>query len=161
MGFISTYYVIVSYIIIKIVYSISTHADVYLIQRNAISYIWQVGGYSIRWQNVESGVFRRFQHCGEARVLWCLKPFSTIFLLHRGGEFYWWRTQEYPEKTTYHLSQVNNKLYSTMFYLVPSPLAGFELTPLVVIGTNCIGSCKSNYHTIMTMMVPSLMNVYW
>ena len=29
-----------------------------------------------------------------------------------------------------------------------SPWAGFELTTLVVIGTDCIGSCKSNYHTI-------------
>jgi hypothetical protein len=28
--------------------------------------------------------------------------------------------------------------------------AGFELTTLVVIGTDCIGSYKSNYHTIMT-----------
>jgi hypothetical protein len=27
---------------------------------------------------------------------------------------------------------------------------GLELTMLVVIGTNCIGSCKSNYHTITT-----------
>jgi len=26
---------------------------------------------------------------------------------------------------------------------------GFELTTLVVIGTDCTGSCKSNYHTIM------------
>jgi hypothetical protein len=25
---------------------------------------------------------------------------------------------------------------------------GFELTTLVVIGTDCTGSCKSNYHTI-------------
>jgi hypothetical protein len=31
---------------------------------------------------------------------------------------------------------------------------GFELTTLVVIGTDCIGNCKSNYHTIMTMAVP-------
>jgi hypothetical protein len=28
--------------------------------------------------------------------------------------------------------------------------AGFELTKLVVIGTDCIGSLKSNYHTITT-----------
>ena len=28
--------------------------------------------------------------------------------------------------------------------------AGFELTTLVVTGTDCSGSCKSNYHTIMT-----------
>jgi hypothetical protein len=27
---------------------------------------------------------------------------------------------------------------------------GFELTTLVVIGTDCTGSCKSNYHAIMT-----------
>jgi hypothetical protein len=33
---------------------------------------------------------------------------------------------------------------------------GFELTTLVVIGTDCIGSCKSNYHTIITTMAPSM-----
>ena len=32
-------------------------------------------------------------------------------------------------------------------------LRGFELTISVVIGTDCTGSCKSNYHTITTMMV--------
>jgi hypothetical protein len=30
----------------------------------------------------------------------------------------------------------------------------FELTILVVIGTDCIGSCKFNYHTITTMTAP-------
>jgi hypothetical protein len=28
---------------------------------------------------------------------------------------------------------------------------GLELTTLVVIGTDCIGSCRSNYQTIMSM----------
>jgi hypothetical protein len=28
-------------------------------------------------------------------------------------------------------------------------------TTLVVIGTDCTGSCKSNYHTIMTTMAPT------
>ena len=32
--------------------------------------------------------------------------------------------------------------------------AGFERTTLVVIGTNCVDSCKSNYHTITTTTTP-------
>jgi hypothetical protein len=32
----------------------------------------------------------------------------------------------------------------------------FELTTSVVIGTDCIGSCKSNYHTIMATTAPQV-----
>jgi hypothetical protein len=32
---------------------------------------------------------------------------------------------------------------------------GFELTTLVVIGTDCIGSCKSNYHMITATTAPN------
>ena len=45
---------------------------------------------------------------------------------------------------------VTNKLYHIMLYTLP--WLRFELPTSVVIGTDCIGSCKSNYHTIMTMM---------
>jgi hypothetical protein len=37
-----------------------------------------------------------------------------------------------------------------MLYRVHLPWTRFELTTLVVIGTDCIGYCKSNYHTITT-----------
>ena len=36
--------------------------------------------------------------------------------------------------------------------LYTSPSSRFELTTSVVIGTDCIGSCKSNYHTITATM---------
>jgi hypothetical protein len=37
-----------------------------------------------------------------------------------------------------------------------SPWAAFELTTLVVIGNDCTGSCKSNYHMITTTVTPKV-----
>jgi hypothetical protein len=51
------------------------------------------------------------------------------------------------------LSQITDKLYHIMLYT--STWSRIELTTSMVIDTDCIGSCKSNYHTITATRAPA------
>jgi hypothetical protein len=57
-----------------------------------------------------------------------------------------WQSVLLVEETGENLQQVTDKLYHIMLYT--SHELSFKLTTSVVIGTDWIGSCKSNYHTI-------------
>ena len=89
-------------------------------------------------------------------VLWCLAnvTFNNIAVIS-------WRSVLLVEETgiprenhwpvASHWETLSHNVLSR--YKYTSPWTGFELTTLVVIGTDCTGSCKSNYHTITTTTV--------
>ena len=49
----------------------------------------------------------------------------AIFQLYRGGQFYWWRKPEYPEKTN-DLSHVTDEKYHMKSYRVHLTISGIR-----------------------------------
>jgi hypothetical protein len=76
-----------------------------------------------------------------------LHSLSTIFQLYCGVSFIGGGNWRKPQ-----ICRID-KLYYIMLYWVHLTREGFKLT-LVVIGTDCIGSCKSNHHMIRATMAP-------
>ena len=83
---------------------------------------------------------------------------STIFQLYMVIRFIGGGNRSIRGKTT-DLSQVTDKLYHQMLYRLHLARPGFELTTLVMIVTDWIESCKSNYHPITTTIAVAVVHI--
>ena len=102
--------------------------------------------------------------CKYRNVLFvCLMVFSATF---NNISVTSWRSVLLVEETRWPGKKhwpVASHWQTSHIMLYTSLWSRFELTTLVVIGTGCIGSCKSNYHTITVTTAPinKRNNILW
>ena len=90
-----------------------------------------------------------------------------VFHVTFNGQFYWWMKLEYPDKTT-GMPQVTDKPYHIILYRVQLAWMEFDLTTLLVIDTDCLGSWPYDHdhdglyieHVDYQVQLP-MMCVYW
>ena len=93
-----------------------------------------------------------------------IHPYISLQLLYLGGNLFFWLDYRFSilvsfidgenqstlkKPPTCRKSLTNFNTYCCIKCTMP--WTGLELTTLVVIGTDCTGSCKSNYHTTTTV----------
>ena len=94
----------------------------------------------------------------------------AMLQLYGEGQFYWWKKFEQCFSYIVEVSFIGGRNQSTRrkpptnfitqcCIEYTSPWTGIELTTLLVIGTDCKGSCKSNYNTLTTTTAPATVNI--